>query len=745
MMPQPPREDIQLAFVAPTVQVIRRIEIYEQDGTTPWMQEAWDELLINGTVSLDYNRDERRALECELDNSYGDLNPENGGLWYDKRFKLFYGIELDQDDRGVRAAIVEEYLAPGQAAAIKQHLSANGISQVHFLPSATEYDHIKDYDVLVAISSTSLQKLAFLTQCYNKGKGIITFANDQTSASMPSMIGSAGAATVIAGQQLAYAPVAGASDLSVGWDDWSAEVVSDNIVTWGNQGTFEGLAEGSWPGGHAGHTVVTVQNGPRGIPTKVLNAPSTGNYVSTPALFTITAQPGDEYYFEVWVRKLTTGVTGALAFVRRTTEPGGANPNYSGINLNMSAMVQNQWYKMSGTLVISPTRTILNPYLQVANNVPAGDVIQWDDIVVRKVNPEDTYRKILAPAAGATSVATLSDSNNGDSIAAVSKVGSAGQRWVHTVASDFKADNLGGEYESFGRYVSRIVSWASSYQALDYWEIQLGEFMADSISLGGSYATVAISGRDLTKLCQQSKFVASTTFTKNTPIESVVKTVATNAGISKFKLPITGKVLDKDMTWERDTARWDVIRDVSNSNSYEVFFDNEGYLVMREFRDPLTTPATLELSVGVGGNLISRGGKTSDANLFNHVVVVGESSDSSTPPVYAEAINSAATSPTSVQEIGDRVSIITSSLVTSVAQAQEYANALLAVSALEEFELSFESTLLPWIEVGDIVEMKNSDDRYWGPDRYLMTSLTFPLDLSPMSGAGKRTEKVEGK
>ncbi|ANA85892.1 minor tail protein [Gordonia phage GourdThymes] len=744
-MPQPPREDIQRAFVAPTVQVIRRVEIYEQDGTTPWKQELWDDILINGTVSLDYNRDERRALDCELDNSYGDLDPQHGGLWYDKRFKLFYGIELDQDDRGVRAVIVEEYLAPGQAAALKQHLSAHGISEVHFLPSATDYAHVQDYDVIVAISSTSLQKLSLLNQCYSKGKGIVTFANDQTSASMPSMIGSAGAATVLAGQQLTYAPIVGASDLSVGWDGWSGDGFSqeENLVTWGGQG-FESFSLGPVGSPTTAATIVQVPDGPAGTPSKVYTVQSSGSYRASTQLFSAPVVAGDVYYFEAWVRKTTPGVTGAVSFVRRTSVDGTGSILYSGMTIQLSAMNQNQWYKLSGTMPIQAGRNTLHPYVQVDNTIPVGETIQWDDVYVKKVDPQDSYRKILSPAAGAQTVATLSDSVNGDSVGAVSRVGSAGQRWVHTVASDFTAPTLAGDYESFGRYVSRIVSWASSYEALDYWEIQLGEFMADSISLGGSYATVSISGRDLTKLCQQSKFVASTTFTKNTPIESVVKTVATNAGISKFKLPITGKVLDKDMTWERDTARWDVIRDVSNSNSYEVFFDNEGYLVMREFRDPLTTPATLELSVGVGGNLISRGGKTSDANLFNHIVVVGESSDSSTPPVYAEAINTAATSPTSVQEIGDRVSIITSSLVTSVAKAQEYANALLAVSALEEFELSFESTLLPWIEVGDIVEMKNSDDRYWGPDRYLMTSLTFPLDLNPMSGAGKRTEKVEG-
>ncbi|AER26564.1 tail protein [Gordonia phage GTE7] len=578
-MAMPPREDIQRAFLEPTINVIRRVEIYEEDGTTPWRRDLWGEILVGGNVGLDYDRDERRTFDVELSNLDGDLNPKAGGLWYDKRFKIYYGLRLNQDDRGVRVAIVEENLATGQAFELKKHLSANGINEVHYLPTATEYEQIESYDVLVAISSTSIQKTSFLNQCYNRGKGIVTFSMDQTSSSLPLVIGNHGAGAVATGAERNYAPMAAASSLSVGWDEWST------------------------------------------------------------------------------------------------------------------------------------SETTL-------------------------------YRKILAPATGAQVIAIMED-ENGQSAGAVSREDTDGRRWVHCVAADFDEDTLDLGYEEFGKFASRVTNWASSYSALDEWEIQLGEFMADAISLGQSYATIAVTGRDLTKMCQQSKFVASTTFTANTPIESVVKTVATNAGISRFRLPITSKVLDKDMTWERDTSRWDVIRDVANSNNYEIFFDNEGYLTMREFRDPLTTPSTLDLSVGLGGNLISRSGRTSDASLFNHIVVVGESSDSSTPPVYAEAINNSPASPTSVKEIGDRVSITTLSLITTVPQAQEYADSILAVSALEEFELSFEATLLPWIEVGDIVEMKRSDSRYWGPDRYLLTSLSFPLDLTPMSGNGKRVEKVE--
>lgn len=578
-MAAPPREDIQRAFLESTVNVVRRVEIYEEDSVTPWRQDLWGEILLGGNVSLDYDRDERRTFDIELANLDGSLDPKAGGLWYDKRFKLFYGLRLGQRDRGLRVAIVEQNLADSQAFELKKHLSANGVNEVHYLPTATEYEQIQNYDVLVAISSTSLQKLPFLNECYNRGKGVVSFSMNQTSSSMPLLIANVGAGTVISGDERDYAPSPIASNLTAGWGDWS-------------------------------------------------------------------------------------------------------------------------------------------------------------------VDSDTEYRKILATASGAQAISIMED-DQGQSVGALSREDTDNRRWVHCVLSDFSEASIVDGYEEFGRFATRAVSWASAYEALEEWTIQLGEFMADSIALGQSYASVAVSGRDLTKLCQQSKFVTSTTFTANTSIESVIKTVATNAGISKFKLPVTGKVLDKDMTWERDTSRWDVIRDVAHSNNYEIFFDNEGYLEIREFRDPLTTPSTLDLSVGMGGNLISRSGRTSDSQLFNHIVVVGESSDSSTPPVYAEAINNSPTSSTSVSEIGDRVSITTLSLITTVSQAQEYADSLLAVSALEEFELSFEATMLPWIEVGDIVEMKRSDSRYWGPDRYLLTSLSFPLDLTPMSGNGKRVEKVE--
>jgi hypothetical protein len=75
-----------------------RVEIYEQDGTTRW---AYDKVrrAVEGSISVDYSRDERRTLDLVLDNSDNVLVNAPGYFWYDKVIKVFkrvnaYGLDL---------------------------------------------------------------------------------------------------------------------------------------------------------------------------------------------------------------------------------------------------------------------------------------------------------------------------------------------------------------------------------------------------------------------------------------------------------------------------------------------------------------------------------------------------------------------------------------------------------------------------------------------------------------------------
>lgn len=585
-MPNVPSEAIQRAFLEPTSRIIRRIEIYESDGVKPWKPHLWENILVSGSVNVNYGDTERRTFDCTLNNSDGELKPVAGGLWYDKVFKVFYGIRLDKMRREPRVMIVEELDSPGQALALKSLLNRAGIKTVHYNPRADLYSEIEDFDVIVSISSTTTAKVSLLTEAYLRGKGVITFA-------------------------------------------------------------------------------------PYGSST------------------------------------LTASVSGVV------NSTGG---------------------------------------MAVSSNSDTHQVMQgfepW------RMNPVQPYKKIISLHQGVQTLVFMSDDNNGLSPGVVYvRSPSVGNAWIHSQQARFKVTDFEDsdmEYvQNASDFYGKVMTYLHNYTDVDYWETQIGEFLSDSIEDADSVSDlIKVSGRDYTKRCIKSKFSKPTTFTAAMTIEEIIRSVASNAGVTKFDFPVTGKTLGKDQTWERDTERWQVMIDIASANNYELYFTGDGFLTMREFRDPVTTAPALVLTTGLGGNLVSRRAKTGDGELFNHVTVVGESSDSKTPLVFGEARNDDPASPTWIGipgqpgGIGDRVKNISSAVVTTSQQAQELANATLAVSQLEEFELPFESVFLPWVEPGDIIEMGESDDKYWGPSRYLLSSLSLPLDLGPMSGTGKRVTKV---
>lgn len=354
-----------------------------------------------------------------------------------------------------------------------------------------------------------------------------------------------------------------------------------------------------------------------------------------------------------------------------------------------------------------------------------------------------SYRKINTVPGGAVVLANTWDATNGFSIGIVLRSELGGPLWLHTMQNDFTVGAFDQGYDLFSGFLGALVSQLDYFVPQPYWETQIGEFVPDSIEDADEYRDrIKFTGRDYTKRCLNSKLTKATMFGKDLKIEDVIRTLALNCRIYKINLPVTTDTLGKDMTWERDTERWAVMKAIALANNYELFFSADGYLTMRPQQDPLLTPPSLVLATGNGGNLISRGARTGDSQLFNHVTVVGESSDSTVPLVFGEAINNNPNSPSSVAAIGERTKNLTSPLVTSETQATELAKTLLSVSALEEFELTFQSVLFPWAEAGEIVEMGEEQGDYWAPARYLISSLTLPLDLGPMSGNGKRVTRV---
>lgn len=290
------------------------------------------------------------------------------------------------------------------------------------------------------------------------------------------------------------------------------------------------------------------------------------------------------------------------------------------------------------------------------------------------------------------------------------------------------------------------IEYWSSTGVYSRWEMQLGEFMIDTISEDYFPNITKITGRDYTKKCLVSAISNSMEFNPTTPVETIIRALAANAGVTKFRLPFTGLAFTESVVFDPGTARWEVMKRIANSVGYEIYFTPDGYLTMRPYPDPATSPAVWAFVVGKPAGTIVKYTRSSDDSLVrNHCVVIGtpRSDDSGFSEVaFGEAKNEDAGSPTRIARLGDRLDLFKSEYITDSAMAQAVAEARLKIAALEQFNVQISSLLIPFIDGGDIVTVDTGDQGTYVPTRFLYTNYTFPLQLGTMDGTAKRVTIV---
>lgn len=363
------------------------------------------------------------------------------------------------------------------------------------------------------------------------------------------------------------------------------------------------------------------------------------------------------------------------------------------------------------------------------------------------------------PVAGGWSAETTGTTDSGTLLTALSGAATAVATDLHAGTPHYTAviadSAAGGRWFHYHPHIigtqgkillGKAVKWLRNYVPFQDWEVQVGEFMIDRISEKNFPKVINITTRDYVKKMIGSKLEKSLSFAAGTPIETIVKAMAGNSGIFKTKIPATGKTLPARVDLERGTERWRVAADICKANGFELFFDAQGYLVMRPFIDPSFGPISHTFKTGKiseGGNLVEFERSTNDSELYNHVVVTGERDVEGALPYFGEAKNTTPGSPTRIDRIGDRMYPFTSSYFTSNAQCLETAHNLLKLHSLESYEMSFSSLVYPWLEAGEIVELLDPDRLDIDPTRFLMDSFNIPMGLGTMGGTAKRITFVE--
>jgi len=274
------------------------------------------------------------------------------------------------------------------------------------------------------------------------------------------------------------------------------------------------------------------------------------------------------------------------------------------------------------------------------------------------------------------------------------------------------------------------------------WETQLGEFMIDSVDDQVFPDQIKITFRDYTKKLIKDKLTDSATFVAGTPLKSFVRAIASNGGITRFRESIGTEVFPNDMSFDRDAERWKMIKDACTAFDYEVFCDNEGYLVARKFNDPTTAPLFHSFGTGSAGNLVSFSRSINDSRIYNIINVFGDPINNDRLPYFGQAVNDNPNSPTSTVKLGKRPFTYAFNYFTSDAECLALANSRIRVMGLESYDINFASLYYPWMEVGEIVQILDPNANATDPTRFLLDSITLPLGLQPMSGTAKRVTLV---
>jgi hypothetical protein len=346
-----------------------------------------------------------------------------------------------------------------------------------------------------------------------------------------------------------------------------------------------------------------------------------------------------------------------------------------------------------------------------------------------------TGRMITALAGPARAVATALSGATTHYTAIITENENHG-RWFH-----WQPNQVGTQGKLL---LAKGMEWLRDFRPYKMWEYQVGEFVVENIQEEYFPGITAVTGRDYTAKCMKSKLGEAASFAAGTRLDTLVRAIAANCGITKMRIPNVPEKLESRLDVEGGTERWRIMRDACEQLNYELFFDHIGTLILRPYLDPTTSPIAWTYKTGPQGNLVTYSRSINDSRIFNVIGVTGgTANEADTLPYYGQAKNTEPSSPTNIHRIGERFKPRSAPLLKSKQKCRELAQRLLKINALETYEINYSSYVYPWQEAGEIIKFLDPERDDTEPVRFLQDTLSLPMGLGPMSATGKRVTFVD--
>jgi hypothetical protein len=189
---------------------------------------------------------------------------------------------------------------------------------------------------------------------------------------------------------------------------------------------------------------------------------------------------------------------------------------------------------------------------------------------------------------------------------------------------------------------------------------------------------------------------------------------------------IAEMTLPYDIKKSPETYFSDMLIELANVFACDIFYDTDGVLNFikgNENQDKLQDPSLWDYSDNE--NLYFTPSLNMDFNnVYNVIKVIG---NNPATDVYTTILkNEDLSSPTCVQHIGEKIKYIESTFCYNESRTKDFAKYLLKKYSIMQSSISFQSTILPHLEVNKIITISDKVFKY-DNQRFVIQSLTLPF------------------
>lgn len=270
-----------------------------------------------------------------------------------------------------------------------------------------------------------------------------------------------------------------------------------------------------------------------------------------------------------------------------------------------------------------------------------------------------------------------------------------------------------------------------------------------SVSDTGDNLLITLTGEDRARTVQRarlrSEYVVAAGTNYATAIRNLIQDGVPFLRNSDFTFMVTSRTTP-ELVFDIGDDRWQRAQEMAANLGAELFFDPVGKCVLQPIRASETLPTTWEFVEGV--NLTGAVKELTADATYNVVVVSGESQDPEdgtpkVPPVRGSAEDDDVNSPTWVGgDFGRVVRFFASPFITTQAQANEVAAAILTRSLSLTERVVFDALPNPAAEAYDVVYVKATRTRI--NSRYLLEAFVIPLNVEDAMTGSMSKRRTSG-